>query len=325
MSRTKGNIVRVVYVGNFGPEHSTENHVARALTNNGHDVVTMQESGLDWASVAYFAAADAAADLFMWTRTAGFDPADLTTQHETIEALRRHGIPTVGYHLDRWWGLNREPDIHRSPFFRVDLLVTADGGHDQEWAEAGVNHLWMPPAISRDEAVRGTFNPAYACDVGFVGNLIGYGHPEWAPYRQSLFNHLNRRYRGRFRVFPGQGKPAIRGKALQDLYASVRVVVGDSCLAGGVERYWSDRVPETLGRGGNLIHPWVEGIGDAHPYLAKWELGDWAGLSEEIEIGLAESDDQREAYIVRNRDHTLEHHTYERRMADLMDRVKELK
>jgi hypothetical protein len=315
--------MRVVYVGNFGPEHSTENHVRRALTNNGHDVWTAQESGLDWSKIPEYAA-DTKADLFMWTRTAGFDPANLTTQHDTIEALRRQGIPTVGYHLDRWWGLNREPDIHRSPFFRVDLLVTADGGHDQEWLEAGVNHQWMPPAVSQGEAGRGTYNPAYACDVAFVGNLIGYGHPEWAPYRQQLFNHLNSRYRGRFRVFPGQGRPAIRGKALQDLYASVKVVVGDSCLAGGAERYWSDRVPETLGRGGNLIHPWVYGLTEAHPFLATWPLGDWDALDELIERRLAESDENREEFIGLNWNHTLTEHTYEKRMADLITRVKEM-
>ena len=309
--------MRVVYVGNFGPEHSTENHVRRALINNGHEVVEVQESTMDWGWLAPQALA-VAPDLFLWTRTAGFDPADLTTQHDAIEALRRQGIPTVGYHLDRWWGLNREPDIHRSPFFRVDLLVTADGGHDQEWAEAGANHVWMPPAISRDEAVRGTYTPAYACDVGFVGNLVGYGHPEWAPYRQQLFNHLNSRYRGRFRVFPGQGKPAIRGRALQDLYASVKVVVGDSCLAGGAERYWSDRVPETLGRGGNLIHPYVEGMGAQHPHLDWWTLGSFDELDALIEAELDELDGDREDYIAENQTHTLEHHTYEIRMQDLM-------
>ena len=309
--------MRVVYVGNFGPEHSTENHVARALTNNGHTVVKVQESGLDWTGAAYNAAAYFP-DLFLWTRTAGFDPANLADQQDCIDTLRYQGIPSVGYHLDRWWGLNREPDIHRSPFFRVDLLVTADGGHQTEWEQAGVNHHWMPPAISQGEAVRGTYNPAYACDVAFVGNLIGYGHPEWAGYRQDLFNHLQRRFRGRFRVFPGQGKPAIRGRALQDLYASVRVVVGDSCLAGGATRYWSDRVPETLGRGGNLIHPYVEGIEMEHPFLAVWGLGDWEDLDELIDRRLAESDENREEFIALNYAHTLEHHTYERRMADLM-------
>lgn len=319
--------MRVVYVGNFGPEHSTENHVARALTNNGHDLVFMQESGLDWSRVDYTAKVTDA-DLFMWTRTAGFDPADLTTQHDAIETLRRAGIPTVGYHLDRWWGLNRQPDIMRSPFFRVDLLVTADGGHDTEWAEVGVNHHWMPPAISRDEANRGTYTPAYAADVGFVGNLVGYGHPEWAPYRQDLFNHLNKKYRGRFRVFPGQGRPAIRGKALQDLYASVKVVVGDSCLAGGATHYWSDRVPETLGRGGNLIHPWVVGLAEQHPHLETWPLvsGGFDALGDLIDDMLEDTDQRREAYIAANHAHTLEHHTYERRMADLIEllRVKGL-
>jgi hypothetical protein len=41
--------------------------------------------------------------------------------------------------------------------------------------------------------------------------------------------------------------------------ASAKVVVGDSCF-GGRPNYVSDRYYETRGRGGFLLHPWVEGV-----------------------------------------------------------------
>lgn len=75
-------------------------------------------------------------------------------------------------------------------------------------------------------------------------------------------------------------------------------MIGDSCFAGSPKGayYWSDRIPETLGRGGFLIHPYVDGLGrqfnllehdepvtyDAG-HLAVWDAGDWEALGDLIE------------------------------------------
>lgn len=298
------------YVGNFLPEHSTESHVAKALENLGHEVRRVQESGLDWLTLPD---QSRGSDLFLWTRTAGFDPADLGEQERAIKSL---DVPTAGFHLDRWVGLNREGDVHRSPFFRVDYLFTADGGHDSFWREHGINHYWSPPAILSNETVLGTYRPGLAAEVGFVGNLRKYGHPEWGPYRYSLFKFLTKTYGSRFRLWEG----GMRGRDLADLYASVKVLVGDSCLAGSVERYWSDRVPETLGRGGFLIHPWVEGLVDEYPDLNTYDLGDFGSLGSYIDWML-DSEDYRWANADLNRQHVLDNHTYEHRLARLLSIV----
>jgi hypothetical protein len=294
----------VAYVGNFDPPHSTESHVAKALENLGHTVRRLPEQRMEWATLPQQVAG---ADLFLWTRTAGFDPADLEGQANAIKLL---DIPTAGFHLDRWVGLNREPDIHRSPFFHLDYVFTADGGHDTFWSEHGINHYWSPPAILSDEAKRqGHYRKEYAADVGFVGNLRKYGHPEWGPYRRQLYRFLALTYRGRFKLWEG----GIRGQDLADLYASVKILIGDSCLAGNPSRYWSDRVPETLGRGGFLIHPRVEGMSPHYPLLNCYDLGDFNGLRREIDYYLNDEAD-RLHIAAANRQHVLATATYELRM-----------
>jgi hypothetical protein len=309
--------MHISYVGNFQPNFSTETHVAKAAENLGHTVQRIPEQSLEWLELPDLVEGE----LLMWTRTAGFDPPDSQRQANALKAVT---VPKVGFHLDRWFGLAREatergpraPDA--SPFFtHMDLLMTADGGHQDRWA---VRHVWSPPGILSDECELGTPQPRFTADVGFVGNLIGYGHKEWGPYRQALYDFLRKTYHGRFQLFPGPGRGQIRGRDLADLYATVKVLVGDSCLAGGITHYWSDRIPETTGRGGFLIHPRVEGLAEHYPDLVTYGLGNFDELEALIEDALAEPD-WRAGNAAINRTRTLEHHTYEHRITALLDLI----
>lgn len=307
-------------VGNFRPAHSTENHLRQALEGLGHVVIQLQEDDpATWGRLIHDAPADRP-DFVLWTRTWHLP---LLPQNDALAALRAAGIPTVAYHLDRWWGLPREHQVLDEPFFRCDVVVTADGGHDDHWAAAGVTHWWAPPGVLGAEAsALGAPRREYAADVGFVGSWSSY-HPEW-PWRRELIQRLRAFYGRRAGIWPRAGSPAIRGPALADLYASVKVVVGDSCLAGGTARYWSDRIPETLGRGGFLIHPHVEGIEDHYvdgKHLVLVEPGSWPAMHDAIERWLADPDGRRQIAAA-GREHVLIAHTYERRMADLIDRLE---
>lgn len=293
------------YVGNYQARHSTENDVARALENTGHQVIRIPEQSLNWGEVPRLAYG---ADVFMWTRTAGFDPPDLESQTRALSAL---DIPTVGYHLDRWWGLDRETSIGVSPWFTLDLLCTADGS--DKWEEHGINHRWFPPAISSRWLAPGVYRRFYQSDVAFVGNLLNYGHAEWAPYRKKLAETFPN-----LRVFPGPGQKAIRGEPLADVYASGKVFIGDSCLVGNPPRYWSDRIPETLGRGGFLIHPDVVGLSQQHPELVTYTLGDFDELADLVAYYL-DHDELRAGIAAECKRHVSAHHTYEHRMARLVD------
>lgn len=320
--------MRIAQIGNFGPSASTENELYRALTHSGeHQVDKYQENEpTAWALIH---GGIMSSDLVLWTRT-GWNPADMgwtkedfhARQREMMATAKRRGIPVIGYHLDRFIGLPRQQEIPYEPFFHVDLLITADGGHQAEWEAFGVNHRWLPPAVSEFECVGGIYDGYYASSVAFVGSWNGY-HPEWR-HRFDLVTHLQRRSDIKF--WPELGRQAVRGVDLRNLYASTKVNVGDSCLVGGATHYWSDRIPETLGRGGLLIHPSVDGL-DEHftpgEHLLCWQMGNWTQLDSLIEQVLGD-EDLRVRIATAGKAHVLEHHTYTRRMEQMIAMAREL-
>ena len=137
-------------------------------------------------------------------------------------------------------------------------MFTPDGDPASEawFAEQGINHVYVPPAVVSDECTVGNYRPELDHDVIFVGSK--HYHPEW-PHRGELLAWLEATYGDRFKRYGGDVQ-VMRGQDLNDLYASAKVVVGDSLCLPGHTRYWSDRYYETVGRGGFLIAPCVPGI-----------------------------------------------------------------
>jgi hypothetical protein len=209
--------MRVVYVGNFGPSFSTESHVAQALEAIGVEVVREQEQKVDWSTLAERCRG---ATFFLWTSTHDYSPPSLYPAQRQF--LADCPVPTVGYHLDIWWSLSREHRVREAPFFQVGLLVTADGGHDDRWVDAGINHRWMPPAVSEFECEPGVERGEFCSPVAFVGSWDGGYHAEHQ-HREQLVRWLQKR-RPDCQFWPKPRQHAVRGEALRDLYASVGVV-----------------------------------------------------------------------------------------------------
>lgn len=314
--------LRVAYIGNFRPPHSTENLIRAALTGLGHRVIPLQENDPDdWAALRghLLPGGIEPPDLILWTRTWHLPHID---QAGMLRLAADAGVPTVAYHLDRWWGLDREHQIDTEPFFRCSLVVTAEG--NRPWADRGINHLWMPPAVLDAETRRTpTWKARWNVPIVFVGSHP-YPHPEWK-WRSTMLAALGARYGRRFRIFPNVRHPLVRGQDLTDLYATAQVVVGDSCLAGGATHYWSDRVPETLGRGGILVHPDVDGMGEwglgpmaGAPPITYGGEGDLSGLYRAVDMILDLSDDERADLRWEAQDTIRAGHTFEDRMTSLL-------
>lgn len=308
------------YIGNFVPPHSTENHVKLAWENQGHTVIRVQEGEPDQLRKLIQRIQDV--DLVLWTRTADLAAKNgHRLQWELLTAARRAYVPTVGFHLDRWWGLNREATVWEEPFFRCQYVITADGGHDDLFESVGVNHVWLPPAVSLGETEPGEVVPQYRSRLAFVGSWQPGYHAEWQ-HRPQLVDWLTKNY-PETRFWPRPNQPGIRGTDLRNLYASVDVVVGDSCLVGGATNYWSDRIPETLGRGGFLIHPHVDGI-EKHftpgAHLMTWPVGDWEALRLHIEVALVNAD-VRAMISRQGREHVIANHTYDVRVNQILEIV----
>ncbi len=285
--------MNLAYVGNFEPAHSTENEVRKALDHLGHDVWLCQEGQPDrWRELTNRVHEF---DVVLWTRTADLAkriPHD--EQRRMLLQARRADVPTVAFHLDRWWGLRehgREDSVWSEPFFRCETFWNTDGAHDAEWAAAGVNARWTPAGVSEFECVLGTPRDELRSDVCFIGSWRHY-HGEWQ-HRTQLAQHLQNRGAA---MWPQPGQHAFRGEALRDLVASSGIIVGDSCLAaradgGPMHSYSSDRLPELIGRGGFLLHPHVVGITDGTVFtngehLVTWRLGDFDDLDRKIDYYL---------------------------------------
>jgi hypothetical protein len=316
--------MKVLYIGNFRPQHSTENALAWGLRRAGVEVEPWQQeeastrSTRDARNVAEFVGAD----LVLYTRT--HNPTALGHGWTDVWAdLEARGVRTASFHLDLFWGLAREHLIaDRDPLFTTGLVVTADGGSDERWAAAGIEHAWLPPAFdSRPCSTVGKPSDLYAGRVVFLGSGARY-HSEW-PHRQEMLRYLRRRYGSRFlHIGPDGDLPSLRGCDLADLYASEPVFVGDHCFAGRRSRYWSDRLPETLGRGGLLAYTYTSGMpehwlapGDD---FAPWQAEDWYSLAGAIEFLDGLGQDEAAAMRARARQVVAVHHTYEVRARQLL-------
>lgn len=251
----------VAVVGNHELPFCTESELDWTFEHLGHRVLKFQENK-DETHVIMERCVSTGVDLFVYVHTHGWETPGAVSFECMLEALRNINAKTCGFHLDLYWGLNtadaRQDRIGQHHFWKMDYVFTADGGRQEDFKSRGVKHFWLPPAVVEKGCFKGNYTPSLACDVAFVG-AKGY-HPEY-PFRAQLIEWLERTYGDRFRRYAGDTRWGyFREQRLNDLYASVKVCVGDSCFGGLIPKYWSDRIPETLGRGGFLIHPRVEGL-----------------------------------------------------------------
>lgn len=288
--------------------------MAASLEAMGHTVVRLQEDQTPWGACV---AATTDAQMFLWTKTWSIDEEG---GHLALAEIRRMGVPSASFHLDRYVGLDREEQITHDPFWRTDAVFTADGGSQEAFRAYRVNHHWLPPAVYDAECGIGRPNRRrFPHRVVFVGS-VPYPHAEWAPYRAELLDRLTGHLGDDFGVWPQRRQP-IRGQALADLYATADVVIGDSCLVGQPARYWSDRIPETLGRGGFLIHPEVEGLEEWYrdgDHLVTYPVGDFDAMLALVDEYLDDAE-MRQAIGHEGQAIVLGRDTYRHRMASVIE------
>ena len=298
---------KIALLGNFRPPHSTENDLLWSLRDLGYPAVALQEDE-DRTETILQHASDCA--LLIYVHTHGWSTPGELSLDDLWKELQSRGCRTASFHLDRYWGLNvndgREDRIGTHPFWRTERVFTADGGNDERFRERGIDHVWLPPGVIRRDTTPGQYTKDLSCDVGFVG-ATSY-HPEY-PFRERLIEFLRAVYGPRFRVYQGY-----RGQVLNDVYASGKVFVGDSCFAGA-RRYWSDRVPETTGRGGFLIHPETEGL--RIPGVVTYAPGNLAELQDKVDWFL-EHEETRELCRKAAWQWVRENETYSVRLGSLL-------
>jgi hypothetical protein len=318
--------MRITFLGNFGVEYSSETHHKKSLEALGHEVIALQETQASSESVLE---ESMKSDMFVWVHTHGWDTPGVLSMESVLQFLKKANVPSVTYHLDLWLGLQRESDLHKDPVYRhIQHFFTADK-QMAEWFNnnTDVKGHYLPAGVFHEEA-RLEESREKVNDVIFVGSR-GY-HPEW-PYRKELIDWLKKTYKNRFRHIGGDGEGVIRGEALTDLYNSTKVVIGDSLVKDfNYPYYWSDRLYETVGRGGFIIFPYIKGLEDEFDInmasdnceLVTYEFGEWGQLKDKIDWFLSE-EGQPELESIRRRgfEKVKNDYTYKHRWQTLIDEV----
>jgi len=298
--------MKIVFLGNFEPVHSTESHHRKAWLKLGHEVIALQENKTTTDKVIE-ACKDA--QLFQWTHTHGFQTSGSVLLTEMMDRIHELEVKTFSYHLDVYFGLeqwdHRDSLVGKHPSWKVQHFFSTVGSKDEEFKKRGVNHHWLPPAVDADGCYLGQRQEHLVFDVGFAGS-VNY-HPEY-PWRKTMVEALMKRYGTRFRVFQG-----VREQSLNNLYASVKVLVGDHCFAGE-PMYWSDRLPETCGRGGFIVYPATAGMTIPAAVYEPQNIDD---LISQIDYYL-EHDVEREELRKHCFEWVKEHDTYTHRLREIL-------
>jgi len=300
--------MNIIYIGNFIPPYSTENYVAKTLEDLGHKVLKLQENETD---LDYILEIQKDFDFILYTRT--WD----NCKGDREKFLKEKKIPFIGYSLDIWWGLEREKEIDEQLFFKTDLLFTADGGHQKEFKEKGIKHIWLPAGIYDKECFYQ--KKSFKNDLIFVGS---YNYHLEYPFRKDLIDWLKENY-SYFKLF-GQNTQTIRGTELNRLYASTKIVIGDSFES---LYYWSYRIYETLGRGGFLLHPYTIGLDKEFKdkvHYVGYKRYDWTDLKRKIDYYL-KHDKEREKIRLKGFLKVKSNYTYKHRLTKLINYVKRFK
>ena len=271
--------MKIAFVGNFEVPFSTESHHAWTWEKMGHQVIRLQENRTSEHQVME---ACRNSQVFQFTHTHGW-PSPCSGQ--TIQDIKATGIKSFSYHLDRYFGIgSRQAGYLDHPSFHLDYFFSTDGGNEAGWKAAGINHVYLPPGVVEYGAYLGTPREPLI-DVLFAGS-VEY-HAEY-PFRPRMAAALQSNYGNRFQVRTG-----VREAPLNDLYASAKVCVGDHIFAGS-PLYVSDRLFETVGRGGFIIYPDTPGVTDLIPGLVTYKPQDTNDLIKKIDYFLdLKNEDER--------------------------------
>jgi hypothetical protein len=294
--------MKIAILGKFQRLHDEE-YLARTFESLGHEVLRIPESmDLD----------------YVYQRCMEFRPqivffCKLNNHGNVVQffsRIRELNIRPICWIFDLYFSYAREYRLN-SPQFKADFVFSTDGGHDAEFKEKGINHHLLRQGIYKPECyVEPLDNPH---GVVFVGS-----HNPLYPRRREFTNFVSQNYED-FRWLGRDNTEEVRGTKLNELYATAKIVVGDSVYS---PFYWSNRVVETLGRGGFLIHQDVEGLREQFPHLVTYIRGDFDDLKAKIDYFMTHEDERREI-IRKNHEYVLEHYTADKKCKELIDTIYE--
>lgn len=223
-----------------------------------------------------------------------------------VDKLSKGGMVTVCWIFDLYFGYVREYQIKTMPFFRADFVFTTDGGHQEEFKYNNINHHVLRQGIRSEECFIQKGNPH---GVAFIGSYNSYNKERIAALQYV------KSFMGDFTWYGLEDTNEIRGIKLNELFGNIKIVLGDSVYS---PYYWSNRVVETLGRGGFLIHCDVPGLKEEYPDIVTYKRGEFGDLRNKI-VYYLNNEKERLEIVEKNYNHVKKFHTVEMRCKDLLD------
>lgn len=303
----------ILYIGDFKESYATENYIAYGLEQLGCRVFKANENTIVSAKSVLGACQEYDVDFVLFSK-GHFNGAD-----QVIELLRENGIRTVGWIFDLFFDT---PTYYgrrtlKNASFRADICCMTDGGHQEEWKKNNVNHRTLRQGIHLPEAYI-SYTPTESEPIKFVGTK---SYEE----RIDMIDSLIDRYGPKFAQYGlGSKHREVRGTALNNLLAGTSVVVGDSMPS---PMYWSNRIYEILGRGGFLLHPYIEGLETEFKdgvHYVSYEYGNYNDLYKKIDYYLAHPE-EREQIRTLGHLHVKKYYSYTNRCTQLLAYVDELR
>lgn len=292
--------MRISYIGKFGRIYDEE-YIARSFESLGHEVQRLSENYLTHQFMGLID--EFKPDVVLFAKLFISEPAKL------LAWLKEKDIKTASWNFDLYWDYPREERIYTTYGFKADKVFTTDGGHEERWKKIGIDHQCVRQGIYKEEC--------YLESLQHPDGIVFIGSPNGLfPERQEMMGELNRTYHN-FTWYGINSTHEIRSTELNKLYAKTKIVVGDSVYS---PYYWSNRVVETLGRGGFLIHQEVPGLKEEYPYLVTYERGNLEDLKEKINYYMVH-EGERQMLIRQNFEWVKEHYTMDKKCAELISKL----
>lgn len=294
--------MKIAFVGKFSKLHDEE-YIARSFEMLGHDVIRIEHClSQDLIRRKILLQQP---DMLLFTKWE-YGPII----RDAIQKGRKWGIKTVCWLFDLYIGYEREYRIKTASYFKADYVFTTDGGHAKGWESCNINHRCVRQGIYEKECV---LLPRKESEGKIV--FIGSENPFY-PERTKIMLSLKGDYPG-FLWIGRINTDAVRGMDLNRIFAEASIVVGDSVCS---PHYWSNRVVETLGRGGFLIHRDVPGIKEEYPDLVTYD-GTYEDLKKKIDYFLSHKE-EREEIIKKNFHLVKSRYTMEKKCNELLSCLK---
>ncbi len=312
-NKNESKQIKILQIGSFKNLWDEEG-IAKSFEKLGHKVIRVPEES--------FRVADASKVLELenpdFVLIAKFKAEMELDKALFFKKCRSMKIPIITWVWDLYFGLRREFTLQRDWMFRSDLVLTPDGGNQKKFEELGINHRVLRQAIYDEYCYEGEFQEKYDYDIVFVG----CSNMQWS-YSEQLGAFLQKEYGDRFKWFGRFDTHEIRGDDLNNLYKSAKIIIGDSVYS---PYYWSNRLYETLGRGGFTIFPKIDGLEsdyEAYKHYIPYRMGDWKGLKEKINYFLCH-ENERERIKKEALKHTKENHTLLQRCQELLKFISQI-